>query len=49
MTPALITDALQARLARYKQPSVVRIVDELPRTSMNKPDRARAKALLSEV
>ena len=46
LTPALIAEALRPRLARYKQPGVVRIVEQLPRTSMNKPDRVQARALL---
>lgn len=47
LTPSRIAEALQPRLARYKQPAVIRVVDELPRTSMNKPDRVRARALLA--
>ena len=45
--PTGMTEALSLRLARFKQPSLIRVVDELPRTPMNKPDRVRARQLLA--
>ena len=44
--PALpdLRDFLDGRLARYKQPEAVRIVDALPLTPMQKVDRRRLAA-----
>lgn len=39
--------ALAPRLASYKLPSDIRYVEHLPRTLMNKPDRAMAKKILA--
>jgi len=36
LTEAAITDALEGRLARFKQPKRVFFVDELPRNTMGK-------------
>jgi len=46
-TPVKIATALGERLASYKVPSLIRVVEELPRTSMNKLDRSKARQLLA--
>lgn len=47
LDPEALRTALRATLAAYKVPSRIVVVDALPRTNMNKPDRAQAKALLA--
>lgn len=47
LDPETLREALRASLAPYKVPSRIVVVDTLPRTAMNKPDRAQAKALLA--
>lgn len=43
LSESRITDALAERLARYKQPKHVRIVEELPRTSTGKLQKHRLR------
>jgi malonyl-CoA/methylmalonyl-CoA synthetase len=42
-----VNDAAAARLARYKRPRRVFVVDELPRNAMGKIDRARLRASIA--